>query len=75
MTYIILYSVLKDGDYVQSYNVAFAKEDIPYYIKFAKDDYLACNFLVFKLGEEVTEEFVDIKFGEEVPKEFIDNKK
>ena len=66
---------LESNEYVPSYSIALSREDIPRIIKNAKDDYLACNFLVFKLGEEVTEEFVDIKFGEEVPKEFIDNKK
>nr|DAH21438.1 MAG TPA: hypothetical protein [Bacteriophage sp.] len=75
MTYIILYAALEGNDYVPFYSVALSKEDIPYIIKFAKDNYLACNFLIFEMGKEVTKEFVDIKFGKETIKEFIDNKK
>lgn len=30
-----------------------------YIIFYAKKAYLACNFSVFELGEDVTEEFVD----------------
>lgn len=61
MKYIILYSVLKDGDYAQAYDVAFAKEDIPAIIKFAKKTFLIYNFSVLELGKEVTKEFVDNK--------------
>lgn len=59
MKYIIFYAALEGNDYVPSYSIVFTKEDVPYIIQNAKDKYLACNFLVFELGEEVTEEFVD----------------
>ena len=59
MKYIILYLALEGNDYVPSYRIASSKEDIPSTIEYAKKAYLACNFSIFKLGEEVTEEFVD----------------
>ena len=43
MKYIIFYAALEDNDYIPSYRIA----------------YLACNFSVFELGENVTKEFVD----------------
>ena len=68
MKYVIYYTALENNTYVPSYSIAFTKEDIPYIIQNAKDEYLACNFLVFKLGEEVTKEFVDL---DKVPEEMI----
>lgn len=68
MKYIIFYAALEGNDYVPSYSIAFTKKDIPYIIQNAKDNYLACNFSVFELGEEVTKEFIDNKGF------FVDNK-
>lgn len=63
MKYIIFYASLEDAsledDYIPSYRIAYSKEDIPSAINYAKKAYLAYNFSVFELGEEVTKEFVD----------------
>lgn len=59
MKYIILYLALEGNTYVQSYGVALSKKDVPHIIKNAKDKVLACDFMVFELGEDVTKEFVD----------------
>lgn len=59
MKYIVYYTKLEDGKIVQSCDIAYSKEDIPFIIKDAKDTYLAENFLVFELCKEVTKEFVD----------------
>lgn len=59
MKYIILYLALEGNDYIPSYRIASSKEGIPSAINYAKKAYLACNFLIFKLGEKITEEFVD----------------
>lgn len=59
MKYIIYYLALESNEYVPSYSIALSREDIPHIIQNAKNDCLACNFLIFELGKEVTEEFVD----------------
>lgn len=61
MKYIIFYAALEGDDYVPSYDVAFSKEDIPSIIEYARNAYLAYNFSVFELGEEVTKEFINNK--------------
>lgn len=66
MKYIIFYAALEGddfapSDYVSSYDVAFSKEDIPSIIEYARNAYLAYNFSVFELGEEVTKEFINNK--------------
>ena len=57
--YIILYLALESNDFVPSYDVASSKEDIPRNIRYLENAYLACDFEVFELGEDVTKEFVD----------------
>ena len=57
--YIILYAALEDNDYIPSYRIAYSKEGIPSAINYAKKAYLACDFEVFELGEDVTKEFID----------------
>lgn len=59
MKYIILYLALEGNDYVPTYDVASSKEDIPRNIRYLENAYLARDFEVFELGEDVTEEFVD----------------
>nr|DAI16450.1 MAG TPA: hypothetical protein [Bacteriophage sp.] len=61
MKYIILYLALEGNDYAPSYDVAYSKEDIPRNIRYLENAYLARDFEVFELGEEVTEEFIDNK--------------
>jgi len=58
MKYIILYLTLENGDHIPNYNVVSSKEDIAKFIEKAKKDYLACNFRIFELGSEITEEGV-----------------
>lgn len=74
MKYVIFYAALEGSDYVPSYSVVLSKEDIPRAIKSAQDNCLACNFLIFEMGKDVTREFFDIIFDKRVPKEFVDNK-
>lgn len=57
--YIILYLALEGNDYVPTYDVASSKEDIPRNIRYLENAYLACDFEVFELGEDVTKEFID----------------
>ena len=56
--YIILYLALEGDDFVPAYDLASSKEDIPRNIRYL-ENYLACDFEVFELGEDVTEEFID----------------
>ena len=59
MKYIVFYASLEDNDYIPSYRIVYSKEGILSAINYAKKAYLACNFSVFELGENVTKEFVD----------------
>ena len=59
MKYIIFYAALEDNDYIPFYRISYLKVGIIYAINYAKKAYLACNFSVFELGENVTKEFVD----------------
>ena len=56
--YIILYLALEGNDYVPAYDLASSKEDIPRNIIYL-ENYLAWDFEVFELGEDVTKEFID----------------
>lgn len=57
--YIILHLALEGNDFVPAYDVASSKEDIPRNIRYLENAYLACDFEVFELGEDVTKEFID----------------
>ena len=73
MKYVILYLTLENGDHIPNYNVVSSKEDIAKFIEKAKKDYLACNFRIFELGSEITEEYV-FELGNDISTKFTGTK-
>ena len=55
------------------HNTLSSKEDIAKLIEKAKKDYLACNFRIFELGSEITEEGV-FELGDDISTKFTGTK-